>query len=384
MTGAVCKTDCGQFLPCDVERIRFARQFQWNGDVLQRGHGWQQMKGLKDDADMLAAKAREFVLAHAVYQCIGDPDRARVWSLEPGQNHQQGRFSRARRANYSHRLAAANLQREIFQNFNAGLFPAQTKVYIFQIYQRVLNHMQPVITNFTHYTLPSGQTYGVCRLQVHSSACGFVRRVLLTLLGWTFFLVLVVGATPAMAAQKRIVVLGDSLSAGFQLPVAAAFPAVLERQLKAKGLDVSVSNAGVSGDTANGGLSRLDWAIGDGADLVIVELGANDMLRGIDPEETRKALEQIVGRLQERKIQVLLAGMMAAPNMGSDFAKRFNAMFGDIAANSGVALYPFFLDGVATRRELNLPDGMHPNALGVEEIVRRILPHVVKLIESRP
>ncbi len=181
---------------------------------------------------------------------------------------------------------------------------------------------------------------------------------------------------PASAASRRIIVLGDSLSAGFNLAEREAFPAVLERRLKARGDDVIVINAGVSGDTASGGLARLEWALGEGADLVIVELGANDMLRGVDPAATRKALDAIVERLQARKIRVLLAGMKASPNLGQDYAKRFDAIYPDIAAKRGVILYPFFLEGVAAQPALNLPDGMHPNAKGVEAIVDRILPLV--------
>ena len=181
---------------------------------------------------------------------------------------------------------------------------------------------------------------------------------------------------PASAASRRIVVLGDSLSAGFNLSEREAFPAVLEQRLKARGDDVIVINAGVSGDTASAGLARLDWALGQGADLVIVELGANDMLRGLDPAVTRKALDAIVERLQARKIRVLLAGMKASPNLGQDYAKRFDTIYPDIAAQRGVILYPFFLEGVAAQPALNLPDGMHPNAKGVEAIVDRILPLV--------
>lgn len=194
---------------------------------------------------------------------------------------------------------------------------------------------------------------------------------------------LALAAIPAAAAPKRIIVLGDSLTAGFNLSERDAFPAQLEGLLKKGGADVAVINAGVSGDTANGGLSRLEWATGDGADLVIVELGANDMLRGIDPKETEKALDAIVANLRKRNIAVLLAGMQAAPNLGVDFAARFNALFPQIAQRHDVMLYPFFLDGVAARPELNLADGMHPNRDGVAEIVKRIAPFVLKALEQK-
>jgi acyl-CoA thioesterase I len=192
----------------------------------------------------------------------------------------------------------------------------------------------------------------------------------------------VVSLFGSLAADKpvRIVALGDSLTAGYQLPAAEAFPAKLERALRAKGLAVEVANAGVSGDTSTGGLSRLDWSVPEGTDAVILELGANDVLRGIEPKVTRAALDEIVGKLKQRGIEILLCGMLSPPNMGPEFAREFNAIFPDLAAKHGVALYPFFLEGVAADAKLNLSDGMHPNAAGVDEIVRRILPEAEALV----
>jgi acyl-CoA thioesterase I len=178
------------------------------------------------------------------------------------------------------------------------------------------------------------------------------------------------------AKAVRIVALGDSLSAGYGLPASAAFPVVLERELKKKGLAVAVENAGVSGDTATGGRDRLDWSVPDGTDLVVVELGANDSLRGIDPKVTEAALDDILTRLKARRIGAILAGMLAPPNNGADYARAFNGIYRRLADKHGVPLYPFFLDGVAGEARLNLPDGIHPTAAGVEEIVRRILPLV--------
>jgi acyl-CoA thioesterase-1 len=189
-------------------------------------------------------------------------------------------------------------------------------------------------------------------------------------------------AAPPAAGEPtvRIVALGDSLTAGFGLPADAAFPAKLEKALRAKGLAVEVANAGVSGDTASGGLARLDWAAPPGTDAVIVELGANDMLMGLDPKVTRRALSEIVRRLTERRIAVLLAGMRAAPNLGPDFGREFEAIYSDLAAANGLLLYPFFLDGVATDAKLNQRDGMHPSAAGVDAIVARILPKAEELV----
>jgi acyl-CoA thioesterase-1 len=191
-------------------------------------------------------------------------------------------------------------------------------------------------------------------------------------------------ASPALAQAAptgetrpiKLVVLGDSLSAGLGLSGQAAFPAQLQKALNDKGLDVEISNAGVSGDTASGGRDRLDWSVPDGTEGVIVELGANDALRGIDPKVTRQALSDILNRLKARGIAVMLCGMLAPPNYGSDYASQFNAIYPDLAKSFGIPLYPFFLDGVAADAKLNQADGMHPTAEGVDIIVHRILPTV--------
>jgi acyl-CoA thioesterase-1 len=192
--------------------------------------------------------------------------------------------------------------------------------------------------------------------------------------------------TPAPPAGKliKIVVLGDSLSAGLGLSASASFPEQLQKALKAKGIEVDMTNAGVSGDTSSGGRDRLDWSVPDGTDAVILELGANDALRGLDPKITRAALSDILTRLKARKIAVLLCGMVAPPNYGSDYAARFNAIYPDLAKSFDVPLYPFFLEGVAADAELNQADGMHPTAEGVEVIVKNILPAVQALLGAIP
>lgn len=187
---------------------------------------------------------------------------------------------------------------------------------------------------------------------------------------------------PAGAAERplRIVVLGDSLSAGFGLSAADALPAKLERALKAKGLAVAIENAGVSGDTAAGGLARLDWSVPDGTDAVILELGANDALRGADPKATRASLEAIITKLKERKIAVLLTGMLAPRNFGPDYVAAFDPIYPDLAAEHGLILYPFILEGVAGDKALNQADGIHPTAAGVDIMVRGLAPRVEDLV----
>lgn len=183
-------------------------------------------------------------------------------------------------------------------------------------------------------------------------------------------------------SQVRIVGLGDSLMAGYLLPSNAAFPQQLEKALDGKGYEVSIENAGVSGDTTTGGLSRIDWSIPDGTDLVILELGANDALRGIEPDITEKNLDGMLARLKQRGISVILAGMVAPPNMGKDYAGRFNPIYRKLAQKYGVPLYPFFLDGVATRKDLLLEDGMHPNEKGVEAMVAKFMPTIEKSLQQ--
>ncbi len=193
--------------------------------------------------------------------------------------------------------------------------------------------------------------------------------------------VLAAGPAPAEPAPSTIVVIGDSLTAGYGLGAPDAFPAQLETALRAEGLAVEVLGAGVSGDTTAGGRARLDWVLADDPDAVIVELGANDGLRGLDPRMTFANLDAIVARLEAAGIKVLLAGMLAPPNLGREYGEAFNGIYPRLAAKHDVPLYPFFLDGVAARPELNQTDGMHPNARGVAVIVERIAPYVKRLLD---
>ncbi len=190
-----------------------------------------------------------------------------------------------------------------------------------------------------------------------------------------------VGSTLASGAEPvEIVGFGDSLMAGYQLDAGQSFPEKLEAALRERGHDVAVANAGVSGDTTSGGLSRLDWSVPDGTDLVILELGANDMLRGVSPDITERNLEAMILRLKERGIAILLAGMVAAPNLGEDYGTAFNGIFPRLAERHGLILYPFFLDGVAADSALLLEDGMHPNAAGVDRMVEKAVPVVERAL----
>ncbi|WP_027169707.1 arylesterase [Mesorhizobium sp. WSM3224] len=206
----------------------------------------------------------------------------------------------------------------------------------------------------------------------------FVAPVLFSAL--ILFLVVCGAVSPARADTFTIVGFGDSLTAGYGLGPGQGFTDRLQAALRAKGLDVTVANAGVSGDTTSGGLSRLDWSVPDGTRLVILELGANDMLRGVAPDIAENNLDAMLAKLKQRNIPALLAGMRAAPNLGADYQKTFDTIYPRLAAKYAVPLYPFFLDGVSGHPDLQLEDGLHPNPKGVDVIVERILPVVEKAI----
>ncbi len=188
---------------------------------------------------------------------------------------------------------------------------------------------------------------------------------------------------PAAAGEAvRVTALGDSLTAGYGLPADETFTVQLEIALRAAGAKVTIANAGVSGDTTAGGLARLDWVMADEPELVIVELGANDGLRGLDPAMTYRNLDRILARLAAAGARVLLAGMYAPPNLGREYGEAFDTIYPRLAEKHGVALYPFFLEGVATDPALNQHDGIHPNAAGVAAIVERITPYVLALLAA--
>jgi acyl-CoA thioesterase-1 len=187
-----------------------------------------------------------------------------------------------------------------------------------------------------------------------------------------FLALALLASLPAAAQPLKVLALGDSLTAGYGLPPGQGFAPQLERALKEHGVEAQVIDAGVSGDTSAGGLARLDWALADAPDLVILELGANDMLRGVDPAETRANLDAMLARLRDAGPRVLLAGMRAAPNLGPDYGGAFEAIYADLAEKYGVPLYPFFLEGVAADPQLNQSDGIHPNAEGTQRVAERV------------
>jgi acyl-CoA thioesterase-1 len=192
---------------------------------------------------------------------------------------------------------------------------------------------------------------------------------------------IMISSFDVQATQTRtILMLGDSLTAGYNLPASSALPSVLERGLKTSGIDIKMINGGVSGDTAAQGLARLDWMLNQRVDGVIVALGANDMLRGQPPAQTKQTLQQIINRLKARQIPIMLVGMKANPTLGADYVNAFDQIYPDLAHSEGLVLYPFMLDGVAGIPTLNLSDGLHPSAQGIELIARRMLPKLKEFI----
>lgn len=209
------------------------------------------------------------------------------------------------------------------------------------------------------------------------------RQLQVGLVALLFNGLLLLAASPGKAETPvKVVAFGDSLTAGFLLKPDESFPAQLAGALAAKGYTVEMSNAGVSGDTTAAALERFDWAIPPGTEAVILELGANDALRGQPPAEAKANLEAIITRLKERNITILLAGMRAPTNWGPDYQRAFDAMYTDLATRHGLILYPFFLEGVALDKSLNLDDGLHPNAKGIARIVENIMPKVEELLRQ--
>ena len=380
MAGAVGQADPGQHGLGAGKGIGDPGKFQRHGDIFQRRHIGDKMERLKDDADMAAAKQRQRVFVHGGYILAGNMHGAGIGALQPGDNREQARFSRPAGADQANRGSGLDAQAGAAQNMNPRRASAEAEMHICKI-----DH-SPVQTIAHWLTIRLRIAATNLRLFSHRPIAknfqfrdpakpGLLAAVLMSAL-----LAAPSGRASAGEQLVTLVAFGDSLTAGLGLEREQAFPARLEAALRARGHEVRIVNAGVSGDTSAGGLERLDWSVPDDTQAAIVELGANDALRGLDPATTRANLDAIVTRLKERGIAVLLAGMLSPPNMGEDYAQGFNPIFADLAKAHDVMLYPFFLDGVAAQKQLNLADGMHPNPAGVDVIVARFLPYAEKLL----
>jgi acyl-CoA thioesterase I len=337
-------------------------ELKGQGDVLQRRHGGDQMKVLKDDAHMVAAKERQAVFVQGRDVGAGGADGARRRSFQTGNDQQKAGLARTRRTDYAKGLARPDDQVDATQDVDLAGRTCQPEVNVVQLYGGALSPGTAIHVHAGKLFLKrliSRIRYGVAVALVNVAVA-----------------LAVLGPGVAAAEPTRILALGDSLTAGHGLERNDSFPVQLERALKRQGIDAVVSNAGVSGDTSAGGRARLAWVLAEKPALAIIELGANDGLRGLDPETTFANLDAILGRLREAGVAVLLTGMQAPPNLGREYGRAFADLYPRLAAKHGVVLYPFFLDGVAADPALNQDDAIHPNAQGVAVIVKRIVPYV--------
>lgn len=359
-----------QFTFGDLEGIAHVCQFEWNGNVLQRRHVGNQVKGLKDDADIAPAEIGKRIFGKRMKRFTGYVDFAFVQAFKTGEDHKERRLAGSRRADDADCFASIDLQVYLFQNMHGGCGAAEGKIRLLQLDNGFSQNKASYIElSVTDRSAPRQRKFRKRALRLKA-----------ILLHFLVMSAIFLGPASAQQSAVQLVGFGDSLMAGYELAPSESYTAQLETALKATGKDVVVTNAGVSGDTTSGGLSRVDWSVPDGTDGVILELGANDALRGIAPEQSEKNLDSILARLKERNIPVLLVGIMAPPNMGGEYAERFNGIYARLAAKYGVPLYPFFLDGVVTVQGTQLEDGMHPNAKGVGIMVERSLPTVEKFL----
>jgi acyl-CoA thioesterase-1 len=385
MVDAVRQADGAELVPGQGEGIGMAGQLEGDGDIFERGHGRKQMEGLEHDADAATPRLGKRILAQRSIIDAANQDPAAACPLQSGQDRHQRGFARAGGAEDRQALAAADFKVDALEDLNPRLAGAKRQRDIAR-------------TN--------GDAIGVDR-SVHDEECSLPSR--LAALAVLLLFVQLCACSPKApsndfatneigagsssstsdaaipADTKLVVAFGDSLYAGYNLGPNEGFAPMLGRALEKKGIKVQVVNAGVSGETTADGLQRLSFTL-DGLprkpDLVLVGLGANDMLRGLDPAAARANLDAILTELKRRRIEAMLTGMMASRNMGPDYAAAFDHIYPELAKKFGVPLYPFFLDGVVGHRELELADGMHPNARGVVTIVERVAPVTARALKD--
>ena len=367
------KADRGKLAFGALERVVLAGELERHRHVLQRRHGGNEVEGLEHDADMGAAKAGEPVFIELAELVPRHDHVAGIRPLQSGHDHQQGRFARTGRSEQRDRLAAPYMQADVAQDMHTCGAAAERQVDAVER-DGVAAGRKPrnVIhaPNSPRPALVGDRLYGRRRVLFQIAAAAAFR------LRWRRSRR---GATRRSRSWRSAI--RSRPDTGF--PTTEGFVPRLQAALAA-GIAAEVANGGVSGDTAADGLARLDWSVPQGTDAVMVELGANDMLRGIAPAVTRDALDAILRRLTGRHMAVLFCGMRAAPNLGAAYGAAFERIYPELAAKYGTLLYPFFLDGVAADLKLTQPDGLHPNAAGVGVIVGRILPSVKDLVARSP
>jgi acyl-CoA thioesterase I len=359
------ETDRFQTLLGGGESVAASAEFERQRHILERRHGRNQVKGLKDDADPSTPEPGDRVLVKKPEIVAVEPHASGARPLEATDYHHQGGFARARRTDQADGLAGGDLERDAAQDVDGPRGTPQSQMNIFQRHKRAAG-----MKRCGH--VPSElRAYGQ-KLPVFNEM-----RLIGCLLAASLSLA---AAIPAWAHPPVILDFGDSLTAGYGLPPEQAFPARLEAWLRSKRIEARVVNAGVSGDTTAGGLARIDWALADKPDLVILALGANDALRGIDPKTVHTNLDRMIQKVEAVGAKVLLLGMVAPPNWGEEYKHDFDRVFPELARAHHVPLYSFFLEGVAMKPELNQADGIHPNAAGVAVLVDSIGPIVAQLV----
>lgn len=366
----LAETDRLKLTSGDIEGVAHVGEFERHRDVLERRHVGDQVEGLENDADIAAPEIRQGVLVQVMQRRAVDEDLATIKSLETRKNHEKRRFAGPGRADDADGLALVDHEVDLFQHVHCGSGASERQIGLLHFDDGFSHARSPYMLSVACRTgLPSAAGSG----QFREGEMRFKAAIPL-FAALAFVAALMPGPLEAEDRPVQIVGFGDSLMAGYQLPPEDALPAHLEKALTSGGRRVVIANAGVSGDTSAAGLARVDWSVPDGTDGVILELGANDALRGIAPEETEKNLDEIIGRLRQRGIEVLLVGMLSPPNMGSEYRDRFNPIYKRLADKYGLEFYPFILDGVATQADLKIDDGMHPNAKGIAVITQRMLP----------
>lgn len=380
MCQSVFQTNRVQLSAGALKGIIHPSQFQRNGDIFQRRHIGDQMEGLKDEPDITAPKACDIIFAHRRNRLAVDGHCARIRTLQTSEHHQQSGLARTGRSDDTHRLTAANIEIDILEHMDRIGCVAEFEINTGKIDQ-----------GFCHSNgfLYGGQVIAITGIvlgpkQGNGVLSGKYKQTLRKILfaGFVGLASAIPLSVQALADTVKGVGFGDSLMAGYQLPNGAGFPDRLQAALNEAGYDVTIANAGVSGDTTSGGLARLDWSVPDDTDFVILELGGNDALRGISPDITRDNLDAMISRLKERDIDVLLAGMIAPPNMGEDYGSAFNPIYAELAETHDVPLYPFFLDGAITVEGKMLPDGIHPNETGVDAMVERFIAFMTPYLDE--
>jgi acyl-CoA thioesterase I len=385
MGQAMAEADRGETLGGGGKSVAPPAEFERECYVLERRHRRDQMKGLEHDADVRAAQPGQRILVEHAEVVSIEPRSSGARPLEPANYHHHRGFPGARGTDEAHRLAGSDLDRDAAEDVDGPGRAPQSQVDIFQHHERAAGmkragHVPSGSGRAARQTDRPDAASGNRRPRRYGAAAGVFnamppRAVAAAVL-------CLIGAVPAAAHTPVILDFGDSLTAGYGLTPEQTFPARLEATLRRQGIEVRVDNGGVSGDTTAGGLARLDWALADKPDLVILALGANDALRGIDPAAVRDNLDKMIRKIEASGAKVLLVGMLAPPNWGAEYKAAFDRIFPELAKVYGVQLYPFFLEGVAMKPELNQPDGLHPNERGVAVMVDRLAPVVARLVGS--